>query len=151
MLNNLPQVLLQVEVRSKKIKRSQITLAGSFQLQITGDNSLTALINDWLKAYADNVPLPTLPFDFSEEMTPFSKQVLNGLGSIPKGTTLSYSELGMHVGRPQARRAVGSALSKNPFPLFLPCHRVIRSNGNLGGFTPDIEIKKHLLEYERAQ
>lgn len=151
MLNKLPQVLLQVEVRSKKIQRSQITLAGSFQLQITGDNALTALINDWLKAYADNTPLPTLPFDFSEEMTPFSKQVLNGLGSIPKGSILSYSELGRHIGKPLASRAVGSALSKNPFPLFLPCHRVIRSNGNLGGFTPDIEIKKHLLEYERAQ
>lgn len=150
-MNSLPQILLQVEVKSKKIQKSRLSLACSFQLQITGDNSVNAKIYDWLKAYAENTPLPTLPLEFPEEMTYFTTEVLNGLAFIPKGATFSYSEVAKRAGAPKACRAIGTALSKNPFTFFLPCHRVIRSNGALGGFTPDIEIKKHLLEYERAQ
>ncbi|MEM3031066.1 MAG: MGMT family protein [Candidatus Micrarchaeia archaeon] len=69
---------------------------------------------------------------------------------IPKGKTASYAEIAKRVGRPKAARAVGNALAKNPFPLLIPCHRVIRSDGSAGGYSRKggSAKKKKLLERE---
>ncbi len=82
--------------------------------------------------------------------TPFQRQVWNKLASIPYGETRSYAWLARAVKRPNASRAVGNANGKNPIPLLLPCHRVIQSNGGLGGYTGGLHIKKSLLELERT-
>jgi len=81
--------------------------------------------------------------------TNFQLSVWNVLKKIPYGKTISYQELAHNVGNNNASRAVGNANGKNPIPIIIPCHRVIRKNGKLGSFGGGINIKKKLLELER--
>jgi O-6-methylguanine DNA methyltransferase len=83
-------------------------------------------------------------------ITPFRQKVLQELQKVPFGKTLTYGQLASKSGHPNAARAVGSACHINPFPLFIPCHRVIASGGHIGGFAYDIELKKLLLDFERS-
>ncbi len=80
--------------------------------------------------------------------TAFQQTVWRQLCSIPYGETQSYRTLARTIGHPQAFRAVGNANGKNPLPLIVPCHRVIRDNGELGGYTGGLSIKKFLLDLE---
>ena len=80
--------------------------------------------------------------------TPFCKRVLEAERNIPYGQTRSYGEVAKIVGHPKANRAVGSANANNPLPLYYPCHRIINSNGTLGGFGWGLEVKKWLLNLE---
>jgi len=82
--------------------------------------------------------------------TAFQKKVWSALLRIPYGQTRSYKEVGQAVGHPKAFRAVGHANSQNSIPLIIPCHRVIESNGGLGGFGHGLKIKKKLLDFEKA-
>jgi methylated-DNA-[protein]-cysteine S-methyltransferase len=82
--------------------------------------------------------------------TPFQKKVWSALAKIPYGQTRSYKEIARSIGYPKAFRAVGNANGRNSIPLILPCHRVIESNGGLGGFGHGIGIKRRLLEFEKA-
>ena len=79
----------------------------------------------------------------------FKKQVLSVVKKIPKGKTLTYKDVAIMTGRPKAYRAVGNILNKNYDPS-IPCHRVIRSNGSLGGYNRGSENKKILLDEESA-
>ena len=74
-----------------------------------------------------------------------------GLSANPAGSTVSHSELAAAIGRPKAVRAVGSALGVNPFLILVPCHRVLRSNGELGGFAGGLDLKLRLLQKEGAK
>jgi methylated-DNA-[protein]-cysteine S-methyltransferase len=80
--------------------------------------------------------------------TSFQCQVWQAARRIPYGETRSYQWVASQIGKPQAARAVGQALGKNPFPVIVPCHRVIASGGQLGGFTGGIKMKKRLLKLE---
>ena len=80
--------------------------------------------------------------------TKFQKTVWNEIKRIPRGQTITYKELAAKIGRPKAYRAVGSANGKNQLPIIYPCHRVISSNGDIGGFSGGLGIKKALLELE---
>ncbi|MDX2027737.1 MAG: methylated-DNA--[protein]-cysteine S-methyltransferase [Alphaproteobacteria bacterium] len=82
--------------------------------------------------------------------TEFQRKVWQALASIPKGKTLSYAEVAKRIGRPKAVRAVGTACGANPVALIVPCHRVIASNGGLGGFGGGLTMKRALLESEGA-
>ena len=82
--------------------------------------------------------------------TTFQKKVWSALAKIPYGQTRSYKEIAQSIGYPKAFRAVGNANGRNSIPLILPCHRVIESNGGLGGFGHGIEIKRRLLDFEKA-
>ena len=83
-----------------------------------------------------------------EGATEFERSVWLGLRDIPYGETRTYKWLAEHVGRPKAARAVGQALSRNPIPVVLPCHRVIESGGSLGGYSEGESIKRRLLKME---
>ncbi len=80
--------------------------------------------------------------------TPFQERVWAALRSIPVGSTWSYAELAAAVGSPGAVRAVGSANGANPVSLVVPCHRVVRSDGSLGGYGGGLDRKSWLLEHE---
>ena len=82
------------------------------------------------------------------EGTPFQHKVWQELLKIPYGKTISYADLAKAVKNPKACRAVGSANGKNPIAIIIPCHRVIASNGNLGGYAYGVEAKKQLLDLE---
>ena len=84
--------------------------------------------------------------------TEFQQKVWLELLKIPTGTSITYQEMAKRVGSPQAQQAVGQALSKNPLPVILPCHRVTQKNGKLGGFMGKEarqDIKQAILDYER--
>ena len=80
--------------------------------------------------------------------TAFERAVWRCLKEIPYGETRSYGWLAEKVGRPKATRAVGQALSKNPIPIVFPCHRVVESDGSLGGYSGGTEKKRRLLALE---
>lgn len=81
---------------------------------------------------------------------PFRRRVLEELGRIPYGETVSYGELAERCGRPGAARAVGNAVGRNPAPVVLPCHRVVRSDGSPGEYGGGRERKRRLLRLEGA-
>ena len=78
----------------------------------------------------------------------FTLAVLQALRSIPAGTTTTYGALALLAGRPKAGRAVGQAVGSNPVPIIVPCHRVVASNGSLGGFSAGLDRKRALLDHE---
>lgn len=82
--------------------------------------------------------------------TPLQQQAWLSLAEIPLGTTLTYKEFALKNGRPQAIRALASTCATNPLPFLLPCHRVVGSNGGLGGFYYGLEMKQQLLNLEKA-
>lgn len=83
--------------------------------------------------------------------TPFQQAVLEACRSIPHGQTAFYADLARAVGHPGAARAVGSTMARNPLPLVIPCHRVLRTDGSLGGFSSPkgIAEKNRMLRLER--
>ena len=82
--------------------------------------------------------------------TAFQIDVWNQIKKIPKGETRSYKEIAIAIGKPKAFRAVANACGKNPIPIIVPCHRVIASDGSIGGYTGSggIKTKRHLLKKE---
>ncbi len=82
--------------------------------------------------------------------TPFQKKVWTALSRIPYGQTRSYKEIAKAIGHPKAFRAVGNSNGRNSIPLIIPCHRVIESNGGLGGFGHGVKVKRQLLDFEKT-
>lgn len=80
----------------------------------------------------------------------FRRVVLGHLTEIDYGRTESYTEVALAAGNPRAVRAVGSACATNPLPVVIPCHRVLRSDGSLGGYAGGLDIKRRLLDLEAA-
>ena len=81
----------------------------------------------------------------------FQQRVLRAEYGIPRGRVSTYGRIARHIGVPKGARAVGSALARNPFPLIIPCHRAVRSNGELGGFQGGLEMKAALLRLEGVE
>ena len=90
----------------------------------------------------------SLDFPVIHLNSPFRKKVLEVERNIPYGKTRSYGEVAKMVNNPRASRAVGSANAENPLPLYFPCHRIITSNGRLGGFGWGVDVKQYLLDLE---
>lgn len=83
------------------------------------------------------------------DYTPFERKVFKAVCRIPPGKTVTYQQIAKKIGRPRAVRAVGTALGKNPFPLIIPCHRAIRTDGDIGGYRWGKKTKSRLLEEEQ--
>jgi methylated-DNA-[protein]-cysteine S-methyltransferase len=90
----------------------------------------------------------TIPLSFKQ--SPFFTATLNYLQTIPYGTTISYKTLAIAVQHPRAVRAVGHACSKNPLPVFIPCHRILGTDGRLTGYRGGLFAKRYLLELEKV-
>lgn len=112
------------------------------------ESSLNVSISEWVDQYNLGInPTICLPL-YWEEISNFTHIVLKKLQGIPFGVSTSYSKLAHLVNNINAARAVGTACGRNPFLLIVPCHRVLTSIGNLGGFSAGLEIKKELLAFE---
>jgi AraC family transcriptional regulator of adaptative response/methylated-DNA-[protein]-cysteine methyltransferase len=83
--------------------------------------------------------------------TPFQRKVWAALQEIPAGTTVTYTDIAKRIGTPRAVRAVGTACGQNPVSVAVPCHRVLRGDGSLGGYRWGLERKRALLDRERAR
>jgi len=116
-----------------------------------GDDPREAVIVDLLQRYAEGAPvsLGEYPLDLPA-CQPFQRDAWLALREIPRGETRSYGWLAQRVGRPSAVRAIGATMGANPIPLWLPCHRVVASDGSLHGFGGGLAMKQALLELEGA-
>jgi methylated-DNA-[protein]-cysteine S-methyltransferase len=89
-----------------------------------------------------------LPIDL--RVAPFHADVLAELARVPYGHTETYGALAKKVGRPNAARAVGTVMNRNPIPIVLPCHRIVGANGALTGYAGGLDVKLRLLQMEGA-
>jgi methylated-DNA-[protein]-cysteine S-methyltransferase len=90
-----------------------------------------------------------LPVDLSA-LTAFQRRILGATRRVPFGELATYREVATRAGMPGAARAAGGALGANPIPIVVPCHRVVASDGTLGGYTGGLETKRYLLKLERG-
>lgn len=81
--------------------------------------------------------------------TAFQRRVWQAVASIPYGQTRTYKQIAQSINRPKAYRAVGSAIGRNPACIIIPCHRVVASDGSLGGYVAGVQCKQNLLELEK--
>ena len=95
-----------------------------------------------------NKPISKLPPLDTSTGTDFQQEVWRELRKVKLGRSVTYGELAERVGKPGAARAVGSACGANPIPVIIPCHRVLPTNGKLGGFSGGLEWKERLLKVE---
>jgi len=110
------------------------------------------VLRRWVRALLDQLhgerPLPQLPLDV--QATAFQRRVWEHLRSIPYGTAKSYGEVARAIGQPSSARAVARACASNPVAVAIPCHRVVRGTGDLGGYRWGLERKKALLAMEQG-
>lgn len=107
-------------------------------------------LGDAVSAYFAGDPVEfNVPLDL-EKFTPFQQSVLKACARLRYGQTASYADLARSAGRPLAARAVGNTMARNTCPLVIPCHRVLRCGGGLGGFSgPDgTALKQRMLDWE---
>ncbi|MBS5915853.1 MAG: methylated-DNA--[protein]-cysteine S-methyltransferase [Clostridiales bacterium] len=113
----------------------------------TAESPLTAPLRQELSAYfAGRLRRFTLPLQLLG--TPFQLSVWQALSAIPYGRTASYKDIALAVKNPQASRAVGGANHHNPISIIIPCHRVIRADGQVGGYGGGLARKEYLLSLE---
>lgn len=114
----------------------------------TTSNKIEKLFTKQIKDYFSGKKVAfTVPVDL-DGLTPFEKRVLKELSNVPYGQVITYKELALKVGGEKYAHAVGNALGRNPVPVILPCHRVIKSDKSLGGFSSGITWKRILLAIE---
>jgi len=145
-----PAIAVEFIVDHKKIQKINLRTneAAGLVWNIQGDKSLQSLIDAWMLTYLNRTqPEIILPLDW-KTMPPYTTQVLHTIHALSFGKTLSYLDIAKKTQRPRAYRAVGTACGKNPFPLVIPCHRILAEGKRIGGFTGGIEIKKRLLNFE---
>jgi AraC family transcriptional regulator of adaptative response/methylated-DNA-[protein]-cysteine methyltransferase len=115
------------------------------------EQDATGLLKEWVTALLDYLEgeRPNLDLPLDVQATAFQWRVWQALQQIPYGRTASYSEVARGLGRPTAARAVARACASNPVALVVPCHRVVRENGELGGYRWGLERKRKLLQQEK--
>lgn len=101
-------------------------------------------LEEYFAGHRQQFDLPLLPIG-----TPFQQRVWEALLDIPYGETRSYMEIARNLGKPEAVRAVAQAIGANGISIFIPCHRVVSSNGRLTGYAGGLKAKKQLLKIEQ--
>jgi len=135
----LPTPQLPDEVRAG-MARSRCGRFACPEIDLIADRIAALLAGEDVRFLADDVPLAAC--------SPFQRKVLRACRRIPRGRVSSYRGIAERCGLPNGARAAGTALARNPFPLVIPCHRVVRSDGSLGGFGGGLPMKRTLLALE---
>jgi O-6-methylguanine DNA methyltransferase len=116
------------------------------EAEVRRGNEVTSEAGREIRCYLAGGPSPDVRVVLPEKG--FSARVWRQIARIPRGEVRSYGRLARALGKPDASRAVGQACGKNPVPLVVPCHRVVASDGTLGGFGGGIDVKRALLRLE---
>jgi methylated-DNA-[protein]-cysteine S-methyltransferase len=148
-----PLIRVQFFLGKDGIDKVELSLGSGkgFEWEVISSSSKQALsqrIEEWLENYCQKRQTSVeLPLNL-KGLPPYTTRILSILKDIPFGVGLSYESLAEISGNPRGARAVGNACAKNPFPLLIPCHRVLSSQGRLGGFSCGLDIKRNLLNFE---
>ena len=140
------------KMKLELIKKKDLAKYGN--IQVLQELILNYLSGKDINIY-DNLKDLNIDLDMKDKFpTEFSQSVINKLANLNRGEVTTYSEIGNMIGS-KAYRAIGNALRKNPLPLVIPCHRVIKNNGEIGGFMGESDkswqqnLKRNLLEIEK--
>ena len=119
-------------------------------VRLRGNEKATALTNKASSEVLEYLAGRRTAFDVPVDAqgTSFQRSVWQAIAGIPYGQTRTYAQIAQAVGKPKGLQAVGQACGHNPVPLFIPCHRVVGSNGSLGGYAFGPHVKKFLLDLE---
>ncbi|MFX1410237.1 MAG: methylated-DNA--[protein]-cysteine S-methyltransferase [Promethearchaeota archaeon] len=142
-------ILIQRVFLSDPEHKSEVKALESFKKVKLASNSLITILGEkiqrFLKGERVDFDLELLNFDGCYEI---QKRVLLAEHGIPRGWVSTYIRIAIKIGIPRGARVVGNALARNPFPIIIPCHRAIKTNGDLGGFQGGLVMKRKLLELE---
>jgi len=135
------------------ISRGRVTalrrLEGLFPDAVPSSCAEVDLIADGISAFLTGEEIVfSLDIARMDLCSPFQERVLRAEHAIPRGRVSTYQRIARHIGSPRGARAVGFALATNPFPIMIPCHRAVRSDGTLGGYQGGLKMKRSLLEME---
>ena len=141
---------LGVRTNSKGVYRIHLANNLDYKETHTPYNNQSPILKNALKQlreyFDENRTTFSVPLDL--QMPPFYKKVLLEVIKIPFGKTVSYQEIARRAGNAKASRAAGSANANNPIAIFIPCHRILASDGTLGGYGGGLDKKMILLEHE---
>ena len=146
--SNGPKIKVFLHFEAFDLKKTSLFFSDHFECVMEGEakeqqkNDLLIFLENYGKKHPSFIDLNL------EALTSFRKKTLGFLQKVSFGETVTYGELAVKIKHPKAARAVGMACHHNPYPLLIPCHRVIASGKNLGGFAYDLKMKKLLLEFE---
>jgi methylated-DNA-[protein]-cysteine S-methyltransferase len=126
-------------VRGSKMKRETVPRTGAGAIVRQAEQELREYFAGRRRTFTVKLDL---------EGTEFQRKAWQAMRKIPFGETISYGDQARKVGKPTAYRAVGSANGKNPIPIIVPCHRVLASDGSLGGYSLGLSMKRRLLALE---
>jgi len=143
-----PFAVIKILLPSKD-KEGLVNAVKAFGRQHTGFHDNAFRVKESILDYFKGKPIPP-PWGWLETggLTELQKSVLASTADIPYGELRSYRDIAVAVGRPRAYRFVGTTLANNPFPILIPCHRVIRSDGSFGRFGGGSDMKKKLIALE---
>lgn len=139
-------IIKRIALEASKIAKSDEVISGDIVVALSecGLGNYIPVFNDSIDSKDDAI---TLKKNYSPES--FTRKVYNYVKKIPKGKVKTYKEVAEALGQPEASRAVGNALQKNPNPKEVPCHRVVKSDGSLAGYRyGGTKVKRALLEAE---
>ncbi|HNA62965.1 MAG TPA: methylated-DNA--[protein]-cysteine S-methyltransferase [Rhabdochlamydiaceae bacterium] len=142
-----PQINIEVCLTLEADTLVRVSLFSAPGFSVTADTKSPTFDKAvvWLEHYIKG---QDHPFDLPLPEMKFSRDVIEFLRTIPRGTVFSYQQVAQAVGNKKAARAVGNICRTNQFPLFIPCHRVIKTSGEIGRYTPDPSLKSQLLYFE---
>ncbi len=141
---------LGVRTNSKGIYRLHLANDVDYREMQTPYNNQSPILKNALNQLREyfNKNRTTFSVPLDLQMPPFYEKALMEVAKIPYGKTVSYQEIARRAGNVKAARAAGSANANNPIAIFIPCHRVLASDGTLGGYGGGLDIKMILLEHE---
>ncbi len=149
--NGLAAFIFPEKTKTKNLKvLKQKNPHASFSSELPKEIKKTTRL---IQRYFEGAPVSLSSVSLDDhKLPPFWRKVYKQARQIPAGQTLSYKELALKAGSPKAARAVGQAMARNPWPIFVPCHRVLSSRGELTGFSAGegLRSKQRLLWLERS-
>ncbi len=148
-----PSFMLSLHWSGDSIAKTVLEpLSGTKRYSTGTSRDPSPLLKALARRYLDQRPCLWLdaPFDWGV-LSSFQARVLKTLlWSVPWGQTITYSRLAALAGHPGSARAVGGCMARNPWPVLVPCHRVVAAGRGLGGFSPGLEMKKDLIALEKT-
>ena len=144
---SIKENVVKISFENESRKKMEKWCRSHLNMEIIEETDVPSLAKDQILNYLSG-KRTSLDFPVVHINSPFSKKVLETERTIPYGQTRSYGEVAKMVNKPRASRAVGSANAENPLPLYFPCHRIICSDGSIGGFGGGIKVKHFLLDLE---
>jgi len=130
-------------------RKSLFEAFGKDEMGKAGSHENARAVSESILGYFEGKQLH-IPWEWMDmnRLTPLQKSVLKAVAAIPYGKMGSYKEIAENISSPRAARFVGNTVAKNPFPILIPCHRVVRSDGSIGKFGGGPELKRKMIELE---